>query len=103
MEIEQRVEIILLVLELRANRAIVVALVDIIVIGERVADEVVAMLVKPRDARGPVLAERYVDGAFEVGGVVRGLGQVDIAAELRRRPDRIELDHASRRIAAKQG
>ena len=56
--VEQRAEVVAwLVLHLHTRGAIVVALVDVVFAGERVADVVVAMLVEPRDAGRPTLAE----------------------------------------------
>ena len=68
-----------------------------------VVDVVVAVLAQRGHAHRPLVRQRHVDGAFDVGGAVRAVRQVVVALGLLQvRLFGLELDDAGRGVAAEQ-
>ena len=109
MHVEQRAEPrARLVQQLDAGGAVVVALemlavVEVGRIAAADADPVAAMLAEDRRADRPLLPERHARGRLEVGRRVRAERDRRIpVGRTQHRLDRVELDHARRRVATEQ-
>ena len=101
--VEQRIEAVAGVSQLGAGGEFGVALVGVVFAGVGVVDEVVAVLVQAGQTGRPALAQAAADGAFGVDAAVGGDRDLAVTGHVLTRLDRVELDHAGRRVAAEQG
>ena len=103
LDLEQAGEIAVLVGRLHAQRLVVVALEVGRGVGQRVVHAVILALHHAGDTHLPVVAQRHVDGRFDVDRIPAAEADVGIAFRALARLGGVELHDARRRVAAEEG